>query len=204
MSHSLQEIYNGFADTYEANRGVFDISEILDAFYSLLETERGSLLDLGCGAGEPVARYFVDNNWLVTGVDFSERMLELAAKYVPEMRTIKSDITKSEFAPNQFDAITATYSLFHIPASTHVELFKNLHRWLKPKGSVLFTYATEEYTGSKVFDGYKTFMDRALYYSHKDPKELYTDLEEIGFSVESTKYQSIGGETFLWVTATKI
>lgn len=203
MNNSLEEIYNSFADTYESSRGLFDISKILNSFYSLLGTEQGSLLDLGCGAGEPVARYFVDNHWSVTGVDFSERMLELAAKYVPEMNTVKTDIVTAKFSENQFDAITATYSLFHIPTSDHVALFNNWHRWLKPKGSVLFTYATEEYTGSKEFDGYKTFMDRELYYSHKDPQDLYSDLRKIGFSIESTEYQNIGGETFLWLTATK-
>lgn len=203
MNNSLEEIYNDFADAYESSRGLFDISEILNSFYSLLDTEQGTLLDLGCGAGEPVARYFVDNRWSVTGIDFSERMLEMAAKYVPEMNTIKTDIVEAKFPKNHFDAITATYSLFHISTNDHVALFKSLHQWLKPKGSILFTYATAEYTGSKEFDGYKTFMNRELYYSHKDPQDLYSDLREIGFSIESTEYQNIGGETFLWITATK-
>jgi SAM-dependent methyltransferase len=125
MNSTLREIYNGFADIYESNRGAFDISDILNSFYTLIEIKKGTLLDLGCGAGEPVARHFVDNSWLVTGVDFSERMLELASIYVPEMKTIRGDIMEIEFEANQFDAITATYSLFHIPASTHADMFKN-------------------------------------------------------------------------------
>ncbi|MCW8888356.1 MAG: class I SAM-dependent methyltransferase, partial [Gammaproteobacteria bacterium] len=182
MTHPLQEIYNGFADTYEANRGLFDISEILNKFYYLLEREQGSLLDLGCGAGEPVAQYFIDNSWSVTGIDFSERMLELASRYVPEMTTIRTNIVDAKFSSNQFDAITATYSLFHIPTSHHTALFKKIYQWLRPDGHFLFTYATEEYTGSKEFDGYKHFMNRQLYYSHKGPTTLYADLENIGFN----------------------
>ena len=203
MKNTLQEIYDGFAKTYEENRGLFDISEILDSFYSQLAPEKGSLLDLGCGAGEPVARFFVDRSWTVTGVDFSERMLELASKYVPEMNTLHADITDVEFEANQFNAITASYSLFHVPADEHVDLFEKIYQWLSPDGKALFTYATKEYTGCREFDGYKQFMKQKLFYSHKTPDALYADLEKIGFNIDSAEYRNIGNEIFLWVTVSK-
>jgi len=200
---TLQDIYNGFAKTYEQNRGEFDMSEVLDCFYKQLSVSQGHLLDLGCGAGEPLARFFIDRGWTVTGVDFSEQMLELAARYVPEMNTIQSDIRDVDFEPALFAAITASYSLFHIPASDHSIMFEKFYRWLQANGRVLFTYATEEYTGSREFDGYKEFMDQRLFYSHKQTAELYTDLENTGFNIESADYRHIGGETFLWVSACK-
>lgn len=203
MKKKLQEIYNGFAKSYEENRGFFNISEILDSFHSQLALAQGNLLDLGCGAGEPVARYFIDRNWTVTGVDFSERMLELASHYVPDMKTHHADISAIQFEGNQFNAITATYSLFHVPADEHFNLFKNIYQWLKPEGKALFTYATEEYTGTTEFDGYKTFMEQELFYSHKTPASLYKDLEKIGFTIDSKEYRNIGGETFLWITVSK-
>jgi len=203
MKSTLREIYDGFAKTYEENRGLFDMSEVLDCFYSQLEPDNGRLLDLGCGSGEPVARYFADRSWTVVGVDFSERMLELASKYVPEMQTIHADICEVEFERNHFNAITACYSLFHVPAKEHLDLFEKIYHWLRPNGKVLFTYATKEYTGSNEFDGYKKFMEKELYYSHKAPGELYADLENIGFNIESTDYRNIGNEIFLWVTANK-
>ena len=203
MKHNLQEIYNGFAKTYEENRGFFDISEILNSFYSQLATEKGKLLDLGCGAGEPVARFFVDRSWTVTGVDFSEQMLELATNYVPEMKALHADITEVEFESNQFNAITASYSLFHVPSIKHAALFEKIHSWLLPDGKALFTYATQEYTGSKEFDGYKTFMEHDLFYSHKSPDALYVDLEKIGFNIDTAEYRNIGNETFLWVTVSR-
>lgn len=203
MKSTLREIYDGFAKTYEENRGIFDMSEVLDSFYSKLELEKGRLLDLGCGSGDPVARYFSDRSWTVIGVDFSERMIELASKYAPEMQTIHADISEVDFSPNQFNAITASYSLFHLPANDHADLFNKMYQWLRPNGKALFTYATKEYTGNKEFDGYKTFMEQELYYSHKDPEELYADLVNIGFNIESTDYRNIGNEKFLWVTISK-
>jgi len=203
MKESLQTIYDEFAETYDSNRGLFNITDILDSFYAQLKPEHGRLLDLGCGAGEPVARYFIDQGWDVTGVDFSQCMLQLALNYVPEMRTINSDMLDIDFDANQFDAVTATYSLFHVSATAHAKLFEKMHRWLCPGGKALFTYATSAYTGSDEFDGYKKFMDKELYYSHKTPENLYAVLKQTGFSVDSREHLNIGGEEFLWVTVKK-
>jgi cyclopropane fatty-acyl-phospholipid synthase-like methyltransferase len=128
-------------------------------------------------------------------------MLELAARYVPEMQTIHSDMRTVEFDAERFDAITAVYSLFHVPAEEHSVLFEKFQRWLRPGGKVLFTYATREYTGSDEFDGCKEFLGKQLYYSHKTPERLCMDLECAGLEVESLDYRDIGGEVFLWVTA---
>jgi len=203
MGSSLQEIYDKFAQTYEMNRGLFDMSDVLNSFYSRLILKKGRLLDLGCGAGEPFARYFIDHNWTVTGVDFSRQMLALAAKYVPEMKIIHADMREVDFAPDSFDAITAIYSLFHIPSRDHASLLAKFYRWLCPEGKMLFTYATKEYTGSGEFDGYKEFLGQQLYYSHKTPEALRADLENTGFRIVSQDYREIGGETFLWVTVSK-
>ncbi len=203
MKNTLQEIYDQFAATYDQSRNLFDMSEILNSFYGSLNATPGRLLDMGCGAGEPFARFFIDHGWTVTGVDFSQQMLELAAKYVPEMLTIRADMREVEFAANKFEAITAIYSLFHIPSNDHAALFAKFYRWLCPQGKMLFTYATKEYTGSDEFDGYKEFMGQELYYSHKHPAALWADLENAGFNIESRDYRKIGGETFLWVTVSK-
>ena len=203
MNTKLEKIYDNFAKTYDENRNLFDMTKILDSFYERLTVKKGNLLDLGCGAGEPFAKWFINHGWSVTGVDFSERMIELAEKYVPEMKTIHSDMLKVEFKPNSFDAITITYSLFHIPSSEHMALLKKTYTWLRTKGRLLFTYATKEYTGHNEFDGYKNFMGQKLYYSHKSPEKIFSDLEKIGFIVKSKDYRNIGGETFLWITAIK-
>lgn len=203
MNHALRDIYDGFATTYDQNRGLFDITAILDAFYAELEPNGGRLLDLGCGAGEPLAHYFIAHGWHVTGVDFSARMLELAAKHTPAMQTLHADIAEVEFAAGSFEAITASYSLFHLPAEHHAALFRRLHRWLCPGGRALFTYATEAYTGSSTFSGYKAFMGQQLFYSHNSSDQLVIDLEQTGFTIEAFDYRTIGNETFLWVTVAK-
>jgi len=204
MRKSLARIYDEFADTYEQSRGIFDMTEVFDDFYRRLEpVERGKVLDLGCGAGEPFAATFVKRGWSVIGVDFSHRMLELAAKYVPQMEIQLCDMREARFPPERFDAVTIVYALFHLSREDHELLFRRIYDWLRPSGKLLFTYATREYTGQSEFDGYKEFMGQQLYYSHKTPEDLCADLERIGFQVEARDYRNIGGEVFLWVTAGK-
>ena len=97
MQNDLQEIYDRFADTYENSRGLFDMSEVIADFFERLPRATGRMLDLGCGAGEPFPAWFITRGWQVTGVDFSSRMLEMAHRFQPNMKTIFTDIRKVEF-----------------------------------------------------------------------------------------------------------
>jgi len=97
MNNDLKEIYNRFAERYEQNRGLFDMSDIISGFFNRLPRATGHLLDLGCGAGEPFPAYFLEHGWQVTGVDFSFRMLEMAHLYQPGMKTIFADICEADF-----------------------------------------------------------------------------------------------------------
>lgn len=203
MKPKLSEIYDEFAETYDENRGLFDLSKIFNTFYQQLNIDKGNLLDLGCGSGEAFSKLFIQHDWNVTGVDFSKKMVELAQQYVPEMQTIHADICKVEFANNKFDAIVAIYSLFHIPCKDHTRIFQNMHRWLRKDGKALFTYATKQYTGNEEYNGYVNFLGKDLFYSHKTPEQLHKDLEAVGFKVEHEELVEISGEIFLWITVSK-
>ena len=203
MKSTLRDVYDQFAAAYEANRGLFDMTPVLNPFFAGLGKAKGRLLDLGCGAGEPFPRYFLDRGREVVGVDFSANMLRLAARYAPEMRSICADMTEVEFAPAQFDAITCIYALFHVPRARHLALFAKFHRWLRPGGQILFTYATRAYTGADEFEGEKEFMGQRLFYSHATPKNLRVQLEAAGLAVRAFDFRDIGGETFLWITAAR-
>lgn len=204
MNENLPAIYNRFAATYESNRDLFDASTIFDEFYSGLNSQTGNILDLGCGAGEPFARWFLDRGWTVNGVDFSSEMLKLAHRHTPEMKAICADMCEVNFDKSTFDAIISIYSLFHVPRESHLHLFQNWQRWLRPCGKVLFTYATREYTGHDEFDGNKEFLGQQLFYSHDREIVLLDKLHQSGLTVQSAVKREIGGEVFLWVTAESV
>jgi SAM-dependent methyltransferase len=203
MQNNMQIIYDRFAETYDKNRGLFDMIDVITDFYKRLHYQTGHLLDLGCGAGEPFPAYFIQQGWQVTGVDFSQKMLALAHQYQPSLKTICKDICEAEFSDDEFDAVTAIYCIFHIEYKKHEEIFRKIYRWLKPGGKFLFTYATKEYTGAEVFSGYKEFMGEQLFYSHTTPAALLASLRSNKFAIEVSQYRQIGGETFLWLTIAK-
>jgi ubiquinone/menaquinone biosynthesis C-methylase UbiE len=196
----LQQIYDGLAAAYDAGRDAFDTTPVFDAFYRRLPPGGGHVLDLGCGAGEPIARLFIEHGWQATGVDFAPRMLELAARRVPQMTRIQADMREVELPEASFDAVTLIYCLFHIPRDDHPSLLAKVFRWLRPGGRLLFTYATKEYTGQDEFEGYKEFLGQPMFYSHTTPLKLRAQLEGVGFACDSAAYRDIGGETFLWIT----
>jgi SAM-dependent methyltransferase len=197
----LLKAYAALAQTYDANRGLFDMSEVLEDSFSRLPPTPGTLIDLGCGAGEPVPAAFLERGWQVIGVDFCPEMLALAARHVPQMQRVKADMREVDFPNESADVVTAIYSLFHLPASEHPGLFARVRRWLRPGGRFLFTYASRDYTGQDEFDGYKTFMGQRLYYSHLDPTGLAQQVCDAGLELEAVTPRDIGGERFLWVSA---
>jgi len=42
MDITLREIYDGFAETYEENRGLFDMTDVFASFYECQEVKKGS------------------------------------------------------------------------------------------------------------------------------------------------------------------
>jgi len=46
-------------------------------------------------------------------------------------------------------------------------------------------------------------MGEQLFYSHTTPDSLSAMLISTGFTIESSQYREIGGETFLWMTIAK-
>src|SRR6185369_17353486 len=58
----------------------------------------GSILDFGCGCGVPIAQYFIERGYQVTGIDASPKLIDMAQASFPsqtwllaDMRTAKLD-----------------------------------------------------------------------------------------------------------------
>lgn len=163
-----------------------------------------AVLDLGCGAGIPATRWLT-GRFAVTGVDFSERQLELARRNVPEAKFIRADMASLTFAPETFDAVVALHSIIHVPREEHPVLLANVHRWLKPGGAFLATMTLTDYEGEDPdWEGWGTPMR----WSHYDRETNVRMLREAGFELRYAEPRTGGGtgdagETWLWVLAFK-
>jgi ubiquinone/menaquinone biosynthesis C-methylase UbiE len=91
------------------------------------------VLDLGCGAGIPLTKNLAER-FEVTGLDISPRQIDLARENVPNARFIVGDMVVHDFRSQSFDAVVASYSLFHVPRAEHEMLLGRIGSWLRPGG----------------------------------------------------------------------
>lgn len=130
---NVYKIYEKISDWYELHRSreLFE-KPYLDKVISFLRP-RASILDLGCGTGEPIARYFLEKGYGVTGIDGSFQQIRKAKSRFSNGYFIVGDMRTIHLS-TQFDAIIAWHSFFHLPFEYHIQ----------PGGILLFTSGPEE------------------------------------------------------------
>jgi ubiquinone/menaquinone biosynthesis C-methylase UbiE len=154
-------------------------------------------LDVGCGAGVPVAKTLVESGFDVTGLDFSQGMLKLARENVPKARFIKEDMSALSFRKDSFDGLVAFFSIIHVPREKHSALFQGLHSVLKPNGVMLISVGSDEWEATEEYYGTKMF------WSHYNPERSLQLVKGAGFQIIFDKYTLSGGEKHYWILARK-
>src|SRR5918993_5288327 len=129
--------YDRIAEGWHASRRAFTAKRYVEMLAARLEPG-ASVLDLGCGTGEPVARYLAGEGFRVVGVDESAAMLEIARRVVPEAELIRADMCELEL-DEQFAAAVAWDSLFHVERERHQSVFDKLASLLSPGGLLLLS-----------------------------------------------------------------
>ena len=94
--------YNSTAKEYLVNVTQFEKLAEIDEFISLTKAN-GHILDLGCGPGHH-SKIFVENGFMVTGIDLSSEMIKLARRIEPDADFHVMDMLELKFSPNRFDA----------------------------------------------------------------------------------------------------
>ena len=141
-----------------------------------------AVLDIGCGAGVPIARLLAER-YLVTGVDISAEMVLRARRNVPAGNFVCADIMTVSLPPSGFDVAVALYSVFHLPRADHRCLFQRVHGWLKPGGYLLCTLSHHSEEGYTEED----FFGATMYWSNYGLDEYVDILTEVGFAMLETR-----------------
>jgi 2-polyprenyl-3-methyl-5-hydroxy-6-metoxy-1,4-benzoquinol methylase len=189
----IAEHYERHAHAFdEVRRKSFNERHWLDRFLIGVR-KSGQILDLGCGGGEPIARYIVDHGHPVTGVDASARMIALARTRFGRHSWIHADMRT--VAPGQrFGGVLAWDSLFHLAHADQARMIERMAGWLDPNGMLLFN------SGPAHGEAIGEQFGEALYHASLDPweyRQLFGELglTEIAFAPED---QATGGRT-VWL-----
>ncbi|MCJ1354669.1 MAG: hypothetical protein MMC33_004658 [Icmadophila ericetorum] len=143
---SIRAGYDQVATKYRnwvAPRNVPARTAYVDKLLSVL-SPGAKILELGCGPGVPCTQLFVEKAFSVTGVDVSASQIELAKEVAATATFIHADMMTLSFPEGTFDAITAFYSIFHLPRSEQPKMIDKCLEWLKPGGYFLCNLGTEE------------------------------------------------------------
>jgi SAM-dependent methyltransferase len=154
------------------------------------------VLDLGCGCGIPVAKVLAET-CRVTGVDISPVQVERARSLVPEATFLCQDFTSLEFAPGSFDAVTAFYSIIHLPIEEQLPFFERVALWLKPGGVLLCTVGWRPWTG--IEEDWRGVPGATMAWSHMGRETYLEWLSRAGLTVEREAFlpEGEGGHTAL-------
>ncbi|MEO0469151.1 MAG: class I SAM-dependent methyltransferase [Bacteroidota bacterium] len=186
--------YNQISADYHARRLTKQAinRQYFDALSDHLPAE-GKMLDLGCGSGIPVTKCFADKGFAVTGVDISEKMIEIARKEVPNGAFFVADMCQLSFPENHFDLILSTFAIIHVPREKQATLFQNLKYWLKKGGRAYLVLGSED----KAMEIKEDWHGVEMYWSHFDPETYQTLLTEIGFKMVWEEHEVLpNGESF--------
>jgi CTP:molybdopterin cytidylyltransferase MocA/ubiquinone/menaquinone biosynthesis C-methylase UbiE len=157
------------------------------------------VVDLGCGPGVPSTKQLAER-FTVTGVDISIAQLALARRNVPTANFIEADIASVSFPDETIDAVTAFYSLIHLPRAEHSATLAKVVRWLKPGGLVLAALScadNPDWTGD--------WLGQPMFFSGYDASTNRRMLTEAGFEIVRDEEVEIeepeGPARFQWVLA---
>ena len=143
LAENIIEIYKKHARKWTQLRGEFLYEKTwLDQFLSLTP-EHSHILDLGCGSGKPIAQYCIELGYIVTGVDSSEVMLELAQQnfpldFYPKNQWIHADMRKVELK-QKFQGILAWDSFFHLTQDDQKMMFQQFETFAEHGAVLMFT-----------------------------------------------------------------
>jgi len=169
-------LYERHAESWDADRSrsLFE-KPWLDRFLALLPRS-ASILDLGCGAGEPMARFLIEQGYAVTGADSSPALIGICKSRFPDQAWIVADMRLLEL-DRQFGGIIAWDSFFHLSPDDQRRMFPVFRKHAGPKAALMFT------SGPAHGVAMGTFRGEPLYHSSLDAAEYRRLLDDNGFAV---------------------
>lgn len=103
-----------------------------------------TVLDIGCGIGDPISKALVDEGLNVYGIDASPSMVEIFRQNFPNSPVACEAVENSSFFNRQFDAIIAWGLMFLLPEETQEVVLQKMANSLSTGGKLLFTASSQK------------------------------------------------------------
>lgn len=161
--------------------------KVLTGIYEAIRKGQGKrVLDIGFGIGILAGKLY-ENGYDITGLDFSERMIQIAQEKMSSARLIQHDFSKglpAELCDSQFDAIICTYAIHHLDDDAKIVFLKELQTHLLPAGRI--------YIGDVAF-GTREELNacRDICGDEWDEDEFYLVAEEVSKRIVGVQFEKV-------------
>lgn len=199
LLEKTREDYNLISEDFSRTRN--RIWEEL-VFLGKYANENEKVLDVGCGNGR-LYEIFQEKTIDYYGIDFSEKLLEIAQKRYPQFKFQVADALNLPFPADFFDKAYSIAVLHHIPSKQfRIRFLREIRRVVSPEGLLVLTVWNSgpfkkamiflKHLSLKIIGKSKLDLGDALipwgkqfkryihYFSKAELKEL---LQEAGFSI---------------------
>jgi trans-aconitate methyltransferase len=187
------DLYERHARAYDRDRGrSLQERAWLDRFLSHVRPG-GTVLDVGCGMGEPLARYLIDRGCGVVGVDASPTMIERCRARFPDSEWVVADMRELELS-RRFEGILAWDSFFHLTMDDQRGMFSRFASHALEGAPLMFTSGPEE------DEAIGSYCEEPLYHASLSPSEYEQLLATSGFVVRAYVAEDPDcGEHTIWL-----
>ena len=168
--------------------------------------EEDNILDLCCGPGN-VGKQLVlcGKDITITGIDLSEKMLEIAKQNVPDATFYCQDIRNIDFSEESFDAIMLSFCIVHLTDREAAQLIERAAGYLRRGGKLYLSFieGTEKGFETTVFSKEAIFFN---YYLTEEIKHLLKTNGIEAFQISKQEYPESNGiiKTEVFIFAEKI
>jgi SAM-dependent methyltransferase len=194
----VTDLYRRHAGAWAAARGA-KLAERrwIERFADMLGPG-ATVLDIGCGSGQPIAAYLAGRGHRVAGIDGSPEMIALFRANLPGETAEVADM-RSLSLDRRFGGLIAWDSLFHLAPHEQRPMFPVFRDHALPGAPLLFT------SGPDAGEAIGTLEGEPLYHASLGPGEYRLLLGRDGFDVvaHTAEDPDCGGHT-VWLARRRV
>jgi 2-polyprenyl-3-methyl-5-hydroxy-6-metoxy-1,4-benzoquinol methylase len=170
------DLYERHAADWDTARGRHLMERDWLGRFARLLPAGGTVLDIGCGSGVPIARHLIDLGFAVTGIDGAPAMISICQARFPQAVWHVADMRTLALG-RRFDGLIAWDSFFHLTAEHQRAMLPVFAANAAPGAALMFT------SGPREGEAIGVLQDEPLYHASLATDEYRRLLDAHGFAV---------------------
>ena len=156
--------FEKYSQMSRSQQGLAGAGEWEDLQKLLPDFQGKTVLDLGCGYGWHCVYAAEHGAARVTGVDLSEKMLEVARgkTHFPQVEYVHASIEEVDFLPQSFDVVFSSLAIHYL--TDFPAFVEKVRGWLKPGGDFVFSVEHPIFTAYGNQDWYYDEQSNILHF----------------------------------------